>query len=306
MTHFTDFLFENDSRYSRYLDYGFVGLVETMGSDSIIAQSARVSYGNNNSVTDVEKDTHLLRYMMRHNHTSPFEMGEVRFHLKIPIFAMRQHIRHRTFSTSEYSGRYSKMSDEMYMPPASRFQMQSQDNKQMSSGKLNELDMADAMLLLEHSFKIGYENYERCLELGMSREVARIQLPLANYTELYCKVDLHNFFHYIKLRLDPDHAQDEIVDLSRLMYAKVQPHFPISCKAFEDYRLNAVAFSAKELEVLGVLLNNAYLIESPETEDVERIVRKYKPDVDSVLSKREVTELIAKIAKIAKESPWKQ
>lgn len=122
----------NDSRYSKYLDYGFVGLVETMGSDNSIAQSARVSYGRNSEEKTTNEDANLIRYLMKHHHTSPFEMAELRFHLKIPIFVMRQHVRHRMSSINEYSGRYSVMSDEFYLPVNERMSEQSKDNKQMS------------------------------------------------------------------------------------------------------------------------------------------------------------------------------
>lgn len=213
--------------------------------------------GGNTVVRTTAENTHLIRYMMRHHHTSPFEMAELRFHLKIPVFVMRQHVRHRTASINEYSGRYSVMSDEFYLPETDRMQGQSTDNKQMSSGQLewgvvNEIDT-----IMRDEFANAYHSYNRCLELGLSREIARIQLPLANYTELYWKIDLHNFFHYIGLRDDPSHAQAEIVKLAQIMYGMVKKKFPVSCQAFEDYKKNAVTFSSIEMKVLLDLLDSA-------------------------------------------------
>lgn len=227
-----------------------------MGADSTIAQSARVSYGKNNSAIDTVRDTSLIRYMLRHRHTSPFEMCEVRFHLKIPIFVMRQHIRHRTANVNEYSGRYSVMSDEFYFPEwGERDFGQSETNKQKSEGQVPQGVYYDFQAGAREVYERAYEVYTQAIGSGMSRELARIVLPLSNYTECYWKVDLHNFFHYTKLRNDPGHAQDEIVELARLMYDKVKEHFPISCQAFEDYQLNAMTFSSHELEILAEMLD---------------------------------------------------
>lgn len=183
-------------------------------------------------------------------------MVELLFHLKMPIFVMRQHVRHRTASLNEYSGRYSEMSDEFYFPPEDRAFGQSQSNKQQSEGDISEIDKNDFFDNLEHQYNSSYLCYKAAINSGVSKELARIQLPLANYTELYWKIDLHNFFHYIGLRDDPGHAQSEIVQLARLMYGLVKPHVPISCQAFEDYRKNAVTFSAIEMRVLFDLLED--------------------------------------------------
>lgn len=191
---------------------------------------------------------------MRNRHTSPFEMVELLFHLKIPIFVMRQHVRHRTASLNEYSGRYSEMSNEFYVPPEDRAFGQSTTNKQQSEGDIAAADKITFFDNLKHQYHSSFFCYMSAINSGVSKELARIQLPVANYTELYWKIDLHNFFHYIGLRNDPGHAQDEIVDLARLMYDLVKPHVPISCQAFEDYRFNGVSFSVQEQKALAELL----------------------------------------------------
>ena len=295
MTHYTEI--DNDPNYSRYLDYGFVGLTETMGSDTSIAQSARVSYGKNSSSNDVKRDTTLIRYMFRHRHTSPFEMAEVRFHLKLPIFVMRQHIRHRTANVNEYSGRYSVMSDEFYFPEyEDRNFGQSQINKQLSEGQVPESVYSDFLYASRDLFERSYATYEKAIKGGISREIARIILPISNYTECYWKIDLHNFFHYIKLRNDPGHAQDEIVTLAQLMYNKVKEVFPISCQAFEDYQLNAVTFSASEINVLVDLFDEVFYNESafdswsgedyPELTDRE--LSEFKMKIKTIIKGRRV------------------
>lgn len=241
--------------FKQYLDKGFVGLIDTMGSDESIEASARISYGKGTRQSSETKQ--LLRYLMRHHHTSPFEMAEVQFMLKIPIFVMRQLVRQRTANLNEYSARYSEMTDEFYLPEPSRLQEQSKNNKQ-GSGNTIDTDAAkkvdDAIKFVSNS---AYLNYQLCLENGLARELSRIVLPVSNYTELYWKCDLNNFFKFLRLRLDP-HAQWEIQELARLMYELVKPLFPISCQAFEDYQLNAKSFSAKEMEILGKMFKETW------------------------------------------------
>lgn len=191
---------------------------------------------------------------MRNRHTSPFEMVELLFHLKLPIFVMRQHVRHRTASLNEYSGRYSTMSDEFYFPSEDREFGQSSTNKQKSEGNIPAGVYYDFQNGARGVFENSYDVYVQAIRGGMSREIARIILPVANYTELYWKIDLHNFFHYIGLRNDPGHAQDEIVQLAKSMYDLVKPHVPIACQAFEDYRFNGVSFSVQEQRALVELI----------------------------------------------------
>jgi thymidylate synthase ThyX len=200
-------------------------------------------------------------------------------------FAANSFIVHN--SINEYSGRYSVMSNEFYLPEADRMQGQSTDNKQMSSGQLdweyaNEIDG-----VLRDSYQHAYSSYDRCLDLGLSRELARIQLPLSNYTELYWKINLHNFFHYIGLRDDPSHAQFEIAELARIMYQMVKKVVPASCQAFEDYRKNAMTFSALELEALVEMFDDEFYKEG--------IVQTFIEECQFRLRGKEVTEFIHKI-----------
>ncbi len=253
----------HDPRYVPILDHGFVGLIDIMGDDRAIDEAARTSYGaGTRSVSDIRG---LIRYLVRHYHTSPIEMVELKFHLKMPIFVMRQHVRHRTASLNEYSGRYSIMTDEMYMPDLYRFQGQHPDNKQASAEFLGEELAISLANDLKESYEVAYRNYQRAIDNGLAREVARIQLPLANYTELYWKIDLKNFFNYVRLRNDPKHAQHEIVLYADAMYNLIKPKLPIVCEAFEDYWLNGVSFSRMEMDLLRQLISQVRWLDINQT-----------------------------------------
>ena len=265
-----------DSRYKNYLDHGFVGLVEHMGSDQSIEESARMSYGEG---TRKKSDTrNLIRYLVRHYHTSPLEMGEVRFHLKVPIFVMRQLVRHRTASLNEYSGRYSLMTDEFYIPEPSRVCEQSSTNKQGSGSELVPDTQKHIVSILGKQTKDAFATYQWLIDSGMTRELARTVLPVSNYTELYWKVDLNNAFKFFRLRLDP-HAQEEIRVLADLMYQSVKDLFPISCEAFEDYMLFAKNFSRMEIDILKQCI------------DVDKVVQLTVSNVE--MGMREKQEFIA-------------
>lgn len=244
---------KDDPRATKVLDHGFVVLMDVMGSDADICQAARCSYGK--GTKSVNDDRSLIRYLTRHWHTSPLEMVELKFLIKMPIFVMRQHVRHRTASLNEYSGRYSIMTDEIYMPDLHRFQGQHPDNKQASAEFLGEELAISLANDLKESYEVAYGNYQRAIDNGLAREVARIQLPVANYTELYWKIDLKNFFHYVRLRNDPKHAQNEIVLFADAMYNLIKPQLPIVCEAFEDYWLNGVSFSRMEMDLLRQLMS---------------------------------------------------
>ena len=231
---------------------GFVKLLDVMGDDEEVENSARISYGE--GTRKVNQTRNLIRYLMRHKHTSPFEMCEVKFHLKLPIFIMRQLVRHRTANLNEYSGRYSVMSDEFYLPEGDYLAKQSTTNSQ---GRGEVLEQQG---LLQFEFNRIYDGasmaYQVLLEHDLSREVARALLPVANYTECIWKIDLHNFFHFVKLRSD-SHAQREIRDYADAMYELVKPNFPICCEAFEDYIQGATTFSKQEMGVIKELLEYA-------------------------------------------------
>lgn len=242
------------NREIKCLDHGFVRLVDYMGDDSSIVQAARVSYGKGTKT--VREDTTLIRYLMRHQHTSPFEMVELKFHIRLPIFVARQWIRHRTANVNEYSGRYSEMSDDFYVPELDQIRTQDEVNKQGRSEQVIDKDIA---LELQHSMKEwqekAYEEYQNYLNKGLARELARINLPLSSYTEWYWKIDLHNLFRFLKLRLDW-HAQYEIRVYAKAIAQIVEELFPISFKAFSDYVLNSVTFSVAELSILKNLFAN--------------------------------------------------
>lgn len=172
-------------------------------------------------------------------------------------------------SLNEYSARYSVMSDEFYFPDHSRELGQSQINKQKSSGFLTDTDVDDFLNMLDESFQTSYQNYDKSLKMGVSREIARIQLPVSTYTEIYWKIDLHNFFHYNGLRDDPGHAQNEIVELAQIMYGMVKPFVPMSCQAFEDYRKNSISFSAIEKHLLANLIDYQFVLNDDRMKDFE-------------------------------------
>ena len=226
-------------------EHGFVKLLDVMGNDEEVENAARISYGE--GTRKVSQTRNLIRYLMRHKHTSPFEMCEVKFHIKLPIFVMRQLVRHRTANLNEYSGRYSVMSNEFYLPQGDYLAKQSTTNNQ---GRGEEHESKGA---LQYEFNRVYDNamiaYQNLLDQDLAREVSRAILPVANYTECIWKIDLNNFFHFVKLRSDV-HAQREIRDYSDAMYGLVKPHFPLCCEAFEDYVRDAVTFSKQEMELI--------------------------------------------------------
>ncbi len=231
----------------RVLDQGFVRLVEQMGSDAAIVRAARVSYGEGTKT--VREDAALIDYLMRHRHTSPFEMVEFTFHVRAPIFVARQWFRHRTASANEVSARYSVLEDRFYRPEAWR--AQAQENKQGSEGRFQN---PEADRVLEDAYRTAYAAYRRLLELGVAREEARILLPVGIYTEFYWKQDLHNLFHFLKLRLDR-HAQYEIRQYARAIAAIVRERVPLAWTAFEEHVLLGVALSKTEREALSGLLD---------------------------------------------------
>ena len=237
-------------------EHGFVKLLDVMGSDEEVENAARISYGEGTRKTSQTRN--LIRYLMRHKHTSPFEMCEVKFHIKLPIFVMRQLVRHRTANLNEYSGRYSVMSDDFYFPKGKNLKPQSTSNKQgREDGELrNPGEMEFEIFRIFDGAKNAYHNL---LDWDLSRELARIILPVANYTEVIWKIDLHNFFHFYHLRGD-SHAQDEIQHFANAMWSLVEPLFPICCEAFTDYVLDAKTFSKQEMAVIKDNLNGSWVM----------------------------------------------
>ncbi len=266
----------------KVLNLGFVRLVDYMGSDESIVQAARVSYGK--GTKKVSEDRGLIRYLMRHKHTTPFEMVEFKFHVKLPIFVARQWIRHRTASVNEYSGRYSVIQDEFYFPTPEDIRTQSVVNKQGRSDKvLDEAVQKEFLEYLQKSTEDTYKVYQKYIDAGLARELARISLPLSVYTEWYWKIDLHNLFHFLRLRGDA-HAQQEFREYAKVMSMMVKTVCPIAFEAYEDYILNAVSFTGPELKVL--------FKDSPAKEySVEELT-------EQGLSKREAREFLDKLERI--------
>lgn len=236
------------------LNGGFVRLVDVMGDDSSIVQMARVSYGEGTKT--VREDRGLIRYLMRNFHTSPFEGVEFKFHVKAPLFVMAQWHRHRTASLNQQSARYSEMPTDYYIPEESRIQKQSKDNKQGSGEAFTETEARGIRIQMMNSSRNSYEVYQKHLEKGVARELARNSMPVSGYTEMYWKMDLHNLFHFLQLRMDP-HAQYEIRVYADAIAEIIKEYVPIAWEAFEDYRLNSITLSRMEIEALGKLLEDA-------------------------------------------------
>lgn len=228
----------------RVLDRGFLRLVDYMGSDARIVASARVSYGAGTKT--LREDRGLIQYLMKHGHTSPFEQVVLTFHAKLPIFVARQWIRHRTARLNEISGRYSVMADEFYLPEEETVRLQSRTNKQGRGEEPAEPEVRAKFLeTLAEGQRRAYGEYREMLEAGLARELARIHLPLSLYTEWYWQIDLHNLFHFLRLRLHP-HAQMEIRAYAEVMLQAARAVAPLAVEAFEEHVLSAVTLSAEE------------------------------------------------------------
>jgi len=235
-------------------EHGLVALLDVMPrfapagktADFAIVQAARVSYGD--GTKQVNEDRGLIRYLARHRHTTPFEMVEFKFHHVMPIFVARQWIRHRTANVNEYSARYSVVKDRFYRPSVESIRQQSKTNRQGGDQPIDSLTAEEFNRYLD-AVEAHYVDYQAMLDRGVARELARIGLPLNVYTEWYWKIDLHNVFHFLSLRMDP-HAQQEIRDYANAMFALIQPIVPIAAEAFLDYQLHSTLLSRLEIEAL--------------------------------------------------------
>lgn len=235
-------------------EHGFIALVDAMPrlvpegqtADSAIVQSARVSYGQGTKM--VSEDRGLVRYLMRHRHSTPFEMVEFKFHIAMPIFIARQWIRHRTANVNEYSARYSIVPDRFYRPDLESVRKQSKSNRQGGEGPI-EAGTAEEFLKLLEGAEANYAKYLDLTERGVARELARAVLPVSVYTEWYWKCDLHNTLRFLSLRME-SHAQQEIQDYARAMYRLIQPLAPHTCEAFMDYEFDALRLTRLEIEAI--------------------------------------------------------
>ena len=240
-----------DKEY-KVLDKGFVRLVDYLGGDARIVQAARVSYGD--GTKSVRKDAGLIDYLLRHQHTSPFEQVVLTFHIKMPIFVARQWVRHRTARLNEISGRYSIMRDECYLPASEDIAFQSTDNRQGRMSEPAPLEVRTQIRdTLQAQQETAYREYSALIDTKLARELARINLPLSAYTEMYWQIDLHNLFHFLKLRCD-SHAQKEIRDYAFVLLEICRSVAPLATKSFEKHILTGVHLSGSELEAVRNLL----------------------------------------------------
>jgi thymidylate synthase (FAD) len=273
--------FYDDEKTKRVLDKGFVRLVDSMGDDSAIVQAARVSYGK--GTKKLSEDRGLIRYLIRNKHTTPLEMVSFKFHIRAPIFVFRQWHRHRTWSYNEMSGRYSEMPKDCYVPKLEHITTQDPNNKQGGTN-ISVENPEHIQLIMKESQILMHSEYQDFLSDDVRRELARINLPVSQYSEMYAKTDLHNLFHFLRLRMD-SHAQFEIREYANAMYELIKPVVPIAAEAFEEYYLNSVTFNKKDLELLWhVLLQDKEIIEK----EAEKLFE----------NKREKSEAIAKITAI--------
>jgi len=245
------------------LDHGFVRVVDYMGDDGAVVQAARVSYGR--GTRRVSEDRGLINYLMRHRHTTPFEMCEIKYHVKLPIFVARQWIRHRTANVNEYSARYSILDNEFYIPAPEHLAAQAATNRQGRGAVLEGKAAARVLDLLRRDAERAYAGYVEMLNEdaagnprdpgwpGLARELARMNLSLNFYTQWYWKTDLHNLLHFLSLRTDP-HAQYEIRAYAETMLETVKRWVPLCHAAFLEYRMNAATISASGLKVVRRML----------------------------------------------------
>ena len=245
------------------LDHGFIRVVDYMGDDAAVVQSARVSYGRGTKAAN--EDRGLIRYLMRHRHSTPFEMCEIKYHIKLPIFIARQWIRHRTANVNEYSARYSVLDREFYVPQPEQLAAQSSDNRQGRGAVLQGAEAERVLRLLRDDATQTYDHYLDMLNedeagqpldasrSGLARELARMNLTLNTYTQWYWKTDLHNLLHFLSLRADA-HAQYEIRVYAEAMLKTVQAWVPHCYEAFADYRMGAVTMSSQMLSIVRRML----------------------------------------------------
>ncbi len=242
------------------LDHGFVRVVDYMGDDTAVVQAARVSYGRGTKKKTEDKG--LINYLMRHRHSTPFEMCEIKLHVKLPIFVARQWIRHRTANVNEYSARYSILDKEFYVPSPDHLAAQSDSNRQGRAEVLQGEYAQKVLDMLRQDAEQAYQNYEYLLNEddqdpsrpGLARELARINLPVNFYTQWYWKIDLHNFMHFLSLRAD-SHAQYEIRVYAEVMLDILKRWVPFTYEAFTDYRMGGATLSGKALNVVRQLLS---------------------------------------------------
>ena len=282
----------------KVLDDGFVELVDWMGSDAAIVQAARVSYGE--GTKRISQDRGLIRYLMRHRHTTPFEMCEIKFHIRTTMDTWRQWIRHRTANVNEHSTRYSIAIDAAQATEPDQWRLQAQSNRQGSEGTLGAGQGAHFSRREAEIIAAAREVYQERLAAGVAREQARKDLPLSTYTEAYWKIDLHNLLHFLELRMD-DLAQQEIREYAQAIgYQIVSQWVPLTWEAFLDYRFGAMSLSAIEIDLLALLHagKHADILERMQTKGwLKREDDTWKPN-------REAREFAEKLQRLGLTAPW--
>jgi thymidylate synthase (FAD) len=280
------------------LDEGFVRVVDYMGGDESIVQAARVSYGK--GTKKITEDRGLIRYLLRNAHTTPFEMCEIKFHVRVPMDAWRQWIRHRTANINEYSTRYSIAIDASQKTSMSEWRIQAQDNKQGSEGFFDETIGSKLTEREEELQQFAREIYQERLQLGVAREQARKDLPLSTYTEAYWKIDLHNLLNFLALRMD-SHAQFEIRSYAAVIGNEIVSRWcPIAWEAFREYRMNSTSFSSLEMQVMKAIVNGR-------TDEAIKLAESFGwlNKKDGKLSRnRERIEFEAKLQLLGMNKPW--
>lgn len=284
----------------KVLDDGFVRVVDYMGNDSSVVQAARVSYGV--GTKKVNEDRGLIRYLLRHHHTTPLEMCEIKFHVRVPMDCWRQWIRHRMASVNEYSTRYSEAIDAKQQTLPNEWRSQSTNNKQGSAGYL-EHDTGVSLTNREFALhRLATEVYQERLEAGVAREQARKDLPLSTYTEAYWKIDLHNLLHFLRLRMD-SHAQKEIRDYATVIGREIVARWvPFVWEAFEDYRLESMALTKLDIEIIQELTKENK--KAPVTAALERGLIRQADQEEGFIPTREGKELEAKLQALGLPIPW--
>ncbi|MFA7288475.1 MAG: FAD-dependent thymidylate synthase [Melioribacteraceae bacterium] len=284
----------------KVLDDGFVRVVDYMGSDQSIVQAARVSYGS--GTKKIREDQGLIRYLLRHHHTTPLEMCEIKLHIRVPMDCWRQWIRHRTANVNEYSTRYSLAIDSAQMTGANEWRSQSTSNRQGSGGYIDEAAGIEFSNQEKDLHELSKKVYNNRINAGVAREQARKDLPLSTYTEAYWKIDLHNLLHFLRLRLETN-AQLEIRKYSEAIANEiVKKWVPIAWGAFEDYQLNALSFSGLELELLRYINSSDLAGAVSKAESYEWLGRKEDGTLKQNLERIEFEQ---KLERINISIPWK-
>jgi thymidylate synthase (FAD) len=280
------------------LDQGFVRLVDYMGSDSAIVQAARISYGA--GTKQVNEDRGLIRYLMRHRHTTPFEMCEIKLHVRVPMDSWRQWIRHRTANVNEYSTRYSEAIDAAQKTPPGEWRTQSTANRQ-GSGAYVELSAGEQLSAREDELqRLSRDIYEERIAQGVAREQARKDLPLSTYTEAYWKIDLHNLLHFLSLRMDA-HAQHEIRAYASVIGNEIVAKWcPLTWEAFIDYRLQATSLSRLEIEIVRLASTG----DTTAAVEFARLAGWLEPGKDGFKRNREREECEGKMQQLGIIVPW--